>query len=297
MNKNLLMAGLKIITWFFPRERLKGITQYCVCVVIVGCMSFAAATACGNTWKWSKYGIPKSKLSSCIPVRAEPLKWWPDYHKAMLEREPKNMKVMFLGDSITMYWQKTLKIENGQKVWDKYYRDLPAGNYGISGDKTENVLWRLTEGGDLTGVKTPMIVLLVGINNLYQGDSPENTAEGIKTIVNLLRRRLPLSKIMLLGIFPSRQSPTDPIREKIKIVNLIIKKLADDGNVNFLDIGRVFLEDDGSISREILRDYIHLSAKGYACWAEAMNPHLFKLLKSEVRRNREKSPALIRIGK
>lgn len=247
------------------------ITGIFICSIIIN----------ADDWEFSMYEIPESKLKTCIPVQAPPGKWGADYHDTMLSREPKNMKIMFLGDSITMYWQNLPGVENGGKTWDKYYKGLTAGNYGISGDKTEHVLWRLTKGGDLQGVCPRVIVLLIGINNLYQGDSPEDTAEGIRTIVNLLRYQLPRSKIMLMAVFPSKQAADDPMRGKIKKVNAIIEKLADRQNIFFLDIGHAFLEKDGSISRTILRDYIHLTAAGYARWAEAMNPYLFELFKHE----------------
>lgn len=224
-----------------------------------------------------QYSISESKLNTCIPSsRAD---WWPEYHESMLKNEPKDMKVMFLGDSITMMWRTQSGFEGGTPVWNKYYKTIPAGNYGISGDKTQHILWRITEGRDLEGTNPKIIILLVGINNLLQGDSPEDTAEGIKMIVSVLRKQLPKSKILLLGVFPSQPSPQSPFREKIKNVNTIIQKLADDKDVYFLDIGAAFLEKDGSISKTILRDYLHLSEKGYERWAEAMNPKLMELLK------------------
>lgn len=189
------------------------------------------------------------------------------------------MKVMFLGDSITMMWRNHGKYEGGTPVWDKHYRDIPAGNYGISGDKTENVLWRITESGDLKNVSPKVVVLLIGINNLLQGDSPEDTAQGIKAIVEVLRSKLPAAKILLLGVFPCKPGAKDPIRAKVSKVNSMIKPLADEKHIFYLDIGNVFLEPDGSISNKILRDYLHLSEKGYERWAEAMDPALMKLLK------------------
>jgi len=205
--------------------------------------------------------------------------WWPNYHKNMLKREPKNMKVMFLGDSITMMWRSQSGLEGGTAVWNKFYKDIPAGNYGISGDKTENVLWRITTGRDLDGTNPKVIVLLIGINNLLQKASPEDTVTGIKKIVQVLRKKLPQSKILLLGVFPCWKSPKHPIRAKVKKVNNSICNLADNKNIWYLDIGKVFLEKDSSISKKILRDYLHLSEKGYERWAKAMNPVLNELIK------------------
>jgi beta-glucosidase len=252
-------------------------------IALLQIMGFLISTTTigDDTWKLSEYGIPKTGLKTCMPIPAPPGKWGAGYRKSMLEKEPKNMILMFLGDSITMYWQSLPGVENGSRIWDKYYKAFPAGNYGISGDKTEHILWRITKGCDLEGTNPKVIVLLSGINNLYQRDSPEDTAAGIKTIIQALRFRLPESKILLLAVFPSKPSPEDPMRIEIKRLNEIIEKLADKHNVFFLDIGHVFLEKDGSISKTVMRDYIHLSEKGYSNWAEAMNPYLFDLIKND----------------
>lgn len=213
---------------------------------------------------------------TCIPVPRGT--WWPNNHKNMLKREPKNMKVMFLGDSITMMWRSQSGYEGGTNVWNEYYKDIPAGNYGISGDKTEHVLWRITTSDDLKGTNPKVVVLLIGINNLLQKDTPENTSAGITKIVKVIRKKLPESKILLLAVFPCWKSPKHPMRGKVKTVNKTIAKLADDKNIFFLDIGDVLLEKDGSISKKVLRDGLHPGEEGYRRWAKAMEPTLESLL-------------------
>ena len=236
------------------------------CILLVVTLDFSGAV-----------GVDTNKLpDTCIAVQRG--NWWPNYHKNMLKREPKNMKVMFLGDSITMMWHSQSGYEGGTAVWDKFYKDIPAGNYGISGDKTENVLWRITNNNDLAGTNPEVVILLIGINNLLQKSSPNDTATGIKAIVQVLKEKLPQTKILLLGIFPCWESPKHPIRGKVKSVNETISVLADGKSIWFLDIGHVFLEKDGSISTEILRDRLHLSEKGYQRWADAMQPTLNKIL-------------------
>jgi beta-glucosidase len=226
--------------------------------------------------KTVKPSAKETKTSACTPAARDG--WWPGYYKNMLKREPKNMKVMFLGDSITMMWRSQSGLEGGTPVWDKYYKDIPAGNYGISGDKTENVLWRITEGKNLEGTNPELIVLLIGINNLLQKDTPEDTAAGVTAVVTALQKKLPKAKILLLGVFPCWNPPTHPMRGKVKKLNSLISGLADGERITFFDFGNVFLEKDGTISKEILRDHLHLSEKGYKRWAEAMNPTLDKLL-------------------
>ena len=129
---------------------------------------------------------------------------------------------------------------------------------------------------DSTSAK--VLVLLIGINNLLQGDTPEDTARGIEAIVAYLRGKLPGTRILLLGVFPCWEQPTDPIRERVRETNAIISKLADRKQVYYADIGPRFLEPDGTISKAKLRDLLHLSEIGYGIWAEAMAPYLEDLL-------------------
>jgi beta-glucosidase len=113
---------------------------------------------------------------------------------------------------------------------------------------------------------------------LLQKETPENTAAGIAKIVGVLRKKLPESKILLLGVFPCWKSPKHPIRAKVKQVNTTIAKLADDKHVFFLDIGDVFLEKDGTITKKVLRDHLHPAEEGFRRWAKAMQPTFSKLL-------------------
>ena len=76
---------------------------------------------------------------------------------------------------------------------------------------------------------------------------------------------------------PAARSPT-PTREKLQAVNEKIARLDDGSHVKYLDIGKAFLNEDGTISREIMPDYLHLSQKGYRIWADAMEPTLWSML-------------------
>ena len=81
----------------------------------------------------------------------------------------------------------------------------------------------------------------------------------------------------MLGVFPRGPKP-DADRERIKAVNDQIARLDDGSHVRFLDIGKAFLNPDGTISPEIMPDYLHLSTKGYRIWADAMEPTLWSML-------------------
>lgn len=180
--------------------------------------------------------------------------------------------VIFVGDSITEGWEG-----NGKQVWAKYYAPRQALNLGIGSDHTQHVLWRL-EHGNLDGLKPKAAVVLIGVNNIpADTNSPRQVLEGVTAVVNKLREKLPDTKVLLLGIFPFREDFCAQ-RGKALQVNQALRKLDDGQHVRFLDIGSQFIQPDGTISKDMMRDYLHLSPTGYRLWAEAIEPELAAML-------------------
>jgi len=203
-----------------------------------------------------------------------------DRHQKFVEIAKKgDVDVLFLGDSITAGW--------GQNAaWKKNFEPLKAANFGIGGDRTEHVLWRITEGKELEGITPKAAVLMIGTNN-SGSNTAEEIAEGVKTIVAELRKQKPNMKVLLLGVFPrSGMKPSDPTKvapaeqnKKIKQINDIITKLDDGKMVIYMDINSKFLDKDGNLPKEIMPDFLHLSAKGYDIWAEAIEGKVKELIK------------------
>jgi len=202
------------------------------------------------------------------------VKTWTGKHDSFVKRAKEGkVDLLFLGDSITEGW-------GNNAVWQKHYALRHAANFGIGGDVTQNVLWRITSGGEIEGLSPKAVVLMIGTNNFgLHGDTEAGVVKGITTLVTTLRTKLPGAKILLLGIFPRDQKPETGFRKKIKAVNEQIAKLDDGKAVRFLDISSKFLADDGTMSKDIAPDFLHLSVKGYEIWADAMNPLLAELMK------------------
>ncbi len=185
-------------------------------------------------------------------------------------------QLVFLGDSITAGW-------GGKKdIWEKAFGKYQPANFGIGGDRTQHVLWRI-QNGELDGIKPKACVVMIGTNN-SGSDPAEGIAKGVTAIVETIRAKQPQAKIFLLAVFPRGEKPSTPEkanagRDKLKQVNEIIAKLDDGKNVHFLDIGAKFLQPDGSISKDIMPDFLHLSAAGYQIWADAISPKLAELMK------------------
>ncbi|QDU19940.1 platelet-activating factor acetylhydrolase IB subunit [Urbifossiella limnaea] len=213
---------------------------------------------------------------------SKPDKGWQGRHESFVKRAAKgDVDVLFLGDSITQGWEG-----GGKAAWKETFEPMKAANFGIGGDRTEHVLWRITEGKELEGINPKVAVLMIGTNN-SGSNSPDQIAEGVTAIVKELRKQRPETKVLLLGVFPragkstkeSKSVPAMDLQPKIKQINDRIAKLDDGKAVKYLDIGAKFLEKDGSLSREVMPDYLHLSGKGYAIWADAIKGPVADLMK------------------
>ena len=194
-------------------------------------------------------------------------------HYAFLERaKDPHIGVVFLGDSITNGWSWG---EHTQ-LWDRYFGKYDPANFGIGGDRTEHVLWRI-ENGELDRVKPKVVVLLIGTNNI--GEPADDIRRGVTRVAERVREKLPDSKLVLMGIFPRAADANDPKRAKIREINRALAKLDDGAHVRFLDIGDRFLAPDGSLTKEMMPDALHLSYRGYQIWAEALAPILEEMSK------------------
>jgi len=189
-------------------------------------------------------------------------------HQANLEvARAGDIDLLFMGDSITDWWRTESGRYAGKPVFDEYFGDMKVANFGIAGDTTQGVLYRL-QNGEGEGFSPKAVMLMIGTNNA-RANLAEEIAEGVGAVVLELQTRFPAAKILLLGIFP-RSTHNDPLREKLGRVNSIIARLDDGESVFYRDIGEIFLDSNGDIPVEIMSDGLHPTTRGYRLWAEAV---------------------------
>lgn len=191
--------------------------------------------------------------------------------------------VLFLGDSITERWKQA------PHIWEHYFGKYQPANFGIGGDRTHNVIWRI-ENGELDGIKPKVVVLMLGTNNT-DVHSAEQIAAADGKIIGMIRKKIPGAKVLLLAIFPrdARKNADGLITEaqvvdaakRVAIIdkaNALLAKLDDGKDVRFLNINHVFLGRDGRIPWTIMPDQLHLSPTGYQLWADAIDTPLAEMM-------------------
>jgi sialate O-acetylesterase len=226
---------------------------------------------------------PSPSLGKPLSITPSPRTDNPGWMK-IVERQaaaakPGRWDLVLIGDSITAGWQSGAPSE----IWAKYFSAYRTLNLGIAADKTENVLWRLGYPGTLDGYQPKLFILMIGTNNTghrYGTETADETAQGVRAILDTLATKAPGAKILLLAIFPRGEEIK---RNRNDQVNRQIEKLADNKQVFWLNLNEHFLDSDDSISRRLFKDEkphpIHLSEEGYETWAKAMQPKIEELTK------------------
>lgn len=221
-----------------------------------------AQLACGH--------FTEDQLAAPEPREAK----WPVQRFEVIKRavlsEP--YRVLFLGDSITERFDP--------EVWRTHMAPRGVLNAGVSGDRTEHLLWRL-EHGNLAGPPPAGLIVLIGTNDLTNGGSgrpPEVAAEGVRANLLYLRQHLPEARILLLGLYPRSASPEARLRRATVAVNRLIQSCGDGHKIVYADIGDVLLDQEGRLDREISPDLLHFSRLGYERLMPRLDPLVDSLL-------------------
>jgi beta-glucosidase len=208
--------------------------------------------------------------SAAEPTPRFTLHWLERYSVINREAERGHADLIYIGDSIV----EDLDLQ-GRAVWAHYYAGRQGLNLGISGDRTQHVLWRLRHG-NLGRLEPRLAIVMIGQNNAGHNSS-EEIAAGVAAIVATLREQLPRARILLLAIFPRGERPT-PERAVLARASQLAARLADGRSVVYLDVNSVFLRPDGSIPSALMSDFEHPTAQGCQVWAEAIEPMVAALM-------------------
>jgi lysophospholipase L1-like esterase len=181
---------------------------------------------------------------------------WQERHAALLRApERKGAELVVLGDGIADGWC-------GSRSFQKQWRKRKPLNLAIAGDQAQQLLWRI-EHGALDGLSPKLVIVAVGSENVAHGFAPADAARGVAAVVSQVRARLPASRVLVLGLLPAGQAASDPRRAAITHTNTELARLGEPGHVQVSDAGGVFLNADGSISAQLMGDFVTPTALGY----------------------------------
>jgi lysophospholipase L1-like esterase len=240
--------------------------------ILVSALLLLAATAVAE----AQEALTCRHFTSDVLASPEPREhWWPrkrfEKIKAAVQGQP--YRVLFLGDSLT----ERFETSDAPQVWREHMAPRGVLDAGVSGDRTEHLLWRLHHG-NLDGPPPPAVILLIGTNDLGHGRPPEQAAEGVRANLQALRQRLPAARILLLGLLPRETEPGAHLRREVVATNRLLRSCGNDASIVYADIGGALLEPNGTLPPEIAPDRLHFSAAGYARLAPQLDGLIDQLL-------------------
>ncbi|XP_034293876.1 platelet-activating factor acetylhydrolase IB subunit alpha1 isoform X2 [Pantherophis guttatus] len=210
---------------------------------------------------------PASTPTPVIDVQGDG-RWMSLHHRFIADSKDKEPEVVFIGDSL-------VQLLHQFEIWRELFSPLHALNFGIGGDATQHVLWRL-QNGELQHIRPKIVVLWVGTNN--HGHTAEQVTAGIESIVRVINQQQPQARVVVLGLLPRGKTP-NPLREKNRRVNeLLESKVPLLPNASFLNVDPGFVHSDGTISHHDMYDYLHLTRNGYARLCPGLHRLLLYLL-------------------
>ncbi|MEI7603042.1 MAG: GDSL-type esterase/lipase family protein, partial [Opitutae bacterium] len=131
----------------------------------------------------------RAENTATTPVPKENKGWMPRHESINAKAKQGGYDLVYIGDSIVQQFET-----KGKEVWDYYYAPRRALNLGISGDRTQHVLWRI-DHGNLDGVKPKLTIIMIGQNNGGHNTAQE-IAEGVTAVVQRVQSKCPESKIL-----------------------------------------------------------------------------------------------------
>ncbi|XP_041038591.1 platelet-activating factor acetylhydrolase IB subunit gamma isoform X1 [Carcharodon carcharias] len=195
-------------------------------------------------------------------------RWMSQHNRFVADTKDKEPDVLFVGDSL-------VQLLHQFEIWRQLFSPLHALNFGIGGDATQHVLWRL-QNGELENIRPKVIVLWVGTNN--HEHTAEQVAGGIEAIIHLLDQQQPQAKVIVLGLLPRGKEP-NPLRVKNTLVNELVRNTVESlSNTSFLDVDPGLVNSDGTISHNDMYDYLHLTRHAYTSVCKLIHARVQQLL-------------------
>ena len=117
---------------------------------------------------------------------------------------------------------------------------------------------------------------MLGINELGTG-TPETFLASYTAAVDKIRQLQPEAVLFVQSIMrvAGEKSSTDPLynNPNIDVRNELLKGLADDRNIFYIDVNEAVCDENGDLHSEWTFDQIHLKAKYYEVWKEVLKEH------------------------
>lgn len=188
------------------------------------------------------------------------------YKKANLSLAPTTNLVVFMGDSITEFWNN----------YNKTFFKNNFINRGISGQTTSQMLLRFRQ--DVIDLKPSKVVILAGINDIAQNTGPISISEIMGNLISMFElAQANAIKVILCSVLPANYftwnhkiQPADKVIE----LNDLIQKYASAQQIDYVDYYSKMVDNDKGLQIAFGDDGVHPNAEGYKVMETILAPFL-----------------------
>ena len=252
-------------------------------------LAFAQATAPSTPAQAPKPADQPAAAEQLTPYQKSQLERafndWPwlakyrDADKELPPSAPGDVRVVFMGDSITEGWgMKATATEPGR---GEFFPGKPYINRGISGQTTPQMLVRFRQ--DVIALKPKVVVLLAGTNDIAENTGKETLEEignNIASMSDLARANG--IRVVLCSVLPASEFHWHMGLEpapKIKALNAWIKEYAAKNGLVYVDYYASMANDEGGLKAELSPDGVHPNKAGYDLMAPLAEAGIAEALK------------------
>jgi len=174
---------------------------------------------------------------------------------------PPNNCIVFVGSSSIRIWTNLAETFPG----------LPVVNRGFGGSQLAD------SGNFVDRIVTPyhprQVVIYACGNDINAGKSPDLVFGDFVVLVRRIRTKSPRARIAFISSAPNPSRWAQV--EKVKRLNALVEAYCRRHSFDFINVFPLMLGPDGLPKPDIfLPDRLHMNAKGYAIWQEAVRPYL-----------------------
>lgn len=207
----------------------------------------AALLLAGACFAQSAYNFQRRSLFEKLPVRRG--------------------DIVFLGNSIT----------DGCE-WSELFGRRRVLNRGISGDRAE---WLLDRLDPIVSGRPAKIFLMIGVNDLSAGRTPEEVAADVATLIDRVAAASPRTRLYVQSVLPinDRDIPDASWahwKKKAEIVetNRLVEALCRERGIVYIDLASRMMDETGLLDKRYTNDGLHLTGEGYLVWRDAVMPYI-----------------------
>jgi lysophospholipase L1-like esterase len=163
---------------------------------------------------------------------------------------------IFVGDSIT---------DHGE--FQQHFPDEVVLNRGIVDDDTKGVLNRIDE---VIKRNPKEVYIMIGINDIGNKTELDEYKKNMEEIVQNFDGTS--IKVTIQSILPinNQAFKNELSNKRVMDFNQVLKKIAEENEIQYIDLNPVFQDSNGQLRKEYTVDGIHLSGNGYDAWMNQM---------------------------